>query len=192
MTSEYLLDAVGLLDDDLIQEAERYKKPRPNYRAWLGLAACLAVVIVLSYGMTHLGMGGSAPNGAGGGAANAPSASGGNLAPAAGEPAAPGESQNGGGMLMGGIGPEDSQSDCCAAIMVDGVLYWSTGTPVPGEPAEEAIRTVTGYTDTVPEEDGQTNFDRDLTTWYAMTDLGLVVLMDHEWVLFDPVPPWEK
>ena len=35
MTSEHLLDAMGLLDDDLIQEAETYRpvKLRPNYRA---------------------------------------------------------------------------------------------------------------------------------------------------------------
>lgn len=82
--------------------------------------------------------------------------------------------------------------DYCPAIMVDGVVYWSTDTPVPGEVDESAIRTVTSYTDGQPEEDGQTNFDRGLTTQYAMTDMGLVVLIDREWILFDPVPPWEK
>ena len=76
--------------------------------------------------------------------------------------------------------------------MVDGVVCWSTDTPVPGEVDESAVRTVTSYTDGVPEEDGQTNFDRDLTTRYAVTGQGVVVLMDGEWVLFDPVPPWEK
>ena len=76
--------------------------------------------------------------------------------------------------------------------MVDGVLYWSTGTPVPGEVEESAIRTVTGYTSSLPEMDGQTNFSHDLSAQYAVTNMGLVVLVDQEWILFDPVPPWEK
>lgn len=197
MNAEYLLDAVGLLDDDLIREAETYvpRRERINYRAWLGLAACLAVVAALGYGMTHLRMGGgaAAPSG---GAAGAPAASNGSIAPAPSAPA-PGESLGGGpsGDMPNeseSSAPVGSEADYCAAIMVDGTLYWSTGTPVPVEPTEEAIRTVTGYTDTVPEEDGQINFDQSLTTQYAMTDMGLVVLMDNEWVLFDPVPPWEQ
>lgn len=199
MNAEYLLDAIGLLDDGLIREAEEYavRKRKPGYGSWLGLAACLALVVVLSYGMTHLRMGGAAHDKASGGAASAPEASNGSTAPAAGEPAAPGEHQDGGtdeDMPMGGASnaPEGSQGDYYAAVMVDGTVYWSTGTPVPGEPAEEAIRTVTGYTGAVPEEDGQTNFDRELTTRYAVTDLGLVVLVENEWILFDPVPPWER
>lgn len=194
MNAEYLLDAVGLLDDDLIREAEEYavRKRRSNYGAWLGLAACLAVVVMLRYGVTHIGMGG---------AAGAPAASNGSIAPTAGEPAASGESQNGGNLAGASSAPvggepqtpaADGQGDYCAAIMVDGTLYWSTDTPIPAEVDESVIRTVTSYTDTVPEEDGQTNFDRDLTTRYAMTGDGLLVQMDGEWVLFDPVPPWER
>lgn len=203
MNAEYLLDAVGLLDDDLLREAEEYRQPRRDYRPWIGLAACLAVVLTLGYALTHLGMGGGASgNGMSGGATGAPSASYG------GDNASPPELTEGpdsSSMQGGGDWAEPGSSDAaapqepgmavedyCPAIMVDGVVYWSTDTPVPGEVEESAVRTVTSYTDGVPEEDGQTNFDRGLTTQYAMTDMGLVVLMDREWILFDPVPPWEK
>ena len=56
MNTEYLLDAIGLLDDDLIQEAETCSAPkrRSGYRSWMSLAACLAVVVVLGYGLTHI------------------------------------------------------------------------------------------------------------------------------------------
>ena len=137
-----------------------------------------------------------------GGAASAPAGSyGGAEAP----PPELTEGTDGSGMQGGGDRPEPSSPDAaapqepgmavedyCPAIMVDGVVYWSTDTPVPGEVEESAVRTVTSYTDGVPGEDGQTNFDRGLTTQYAMTDMGLVVLIDREWILFDPVPPWEK
>ena len=61
MTAEYLLEAMGLIDDDLIQDAEVRPAPRParSWRQqWGALAACLAVVVALGYGVTHLPMGG--------------------------------------------------------------------------------------------------------------------------------------
>lgn len=209
MNAEYLLDAVGLLDDDLLREAEEYSRPRRGYSRWIGLAASLAVVLTLGYALTHLGMGGGTvpKNEMSGGAANAPSGSyGGDGVPPLEEYRPPASAEGPDSSMPGGgdwaePGSSDAAApqepgavggDYCAAIMVDGVVYWSTDTPVPGEVDESAIRTVTSYTDGVPEEDGQTNFDRGLTTQYAMTDMGLVVLIDREWILFDPVPPWEK
>ncbi len=208
MNAEYLLDAVGLLDDDLLREAEEYSRPRRDYRPWIGLAASFVVVLTLGYALTHLGMGGGAPkNDMSGGAANAPSGTyGGDGVPPLEEYPPPASAEGPDSSLPGGgdwaepgspdaAAPQEPGAvggDYCAAIMVDGVVYWSTDTPVPGEVDESAIRTVTSYTDGQPEEDGQTNFDRGLTTQYAMTDMGLVVLIDREWILFDPVPPWEK
>lgn len=81
MTGEHLLDAMGLLDDDLVREAEEYRRPKRNYGPWLGLAASFAVVLALGYGVTHIGMGGANNMS---GAASAPAAS----APEAGEPPA--------------------------------------------------------------------------------------------------------
>ena len=73
-----------------------------------------------------------------------------------------------------------------AAIMVDGVLYWSTGRPFSGE--VDGAQNVTAYINTVPEMDGQTNFSQDLSARYAMTDQGLAVEMDGVWVLFETAP----
>lgn len=217
MTSEHLLEAMGLLDDELIQEAEGYSRPRARTgrRQWLAWAASFAVVILLGYGVSRLGTAGggsAAPEGYSGAAAGGNAAASGveDGASNSGAEALPGQAGgngitsdydcSGAGEPDASVGiqglPEDqepsSEADWRAAIMVDGTVYWSTGVPVPGEVDESAIRTVTSYTDARPEEDGQTNFDRSLTTRYAMTDLGLVVLMDGEWILFEPVPPGER
>ncbi|MCI9171181.1 MAG: hypothetical protein HFF42_09705 [Lawsonibacter sp.] len=79
MNSEHLLDAIGLLDDGLIHEAEEYSRPRRDYRPWISLAASFVIVLTLGYALTHLNLGmggGAAPeNQASGGAANAPAGS---------------------------------------------------------------------------------------------------------------------
>ena len=200
MNAGDILDAIGLLDDSLIQEAEEYSRPRKQagYRPWISLAACLAVVIALGYGavrLTYLGGGngsGAAPGQAGcasnesqGGAAppqgagsdNAPSE---DQAPDAAEPALPEETDQ---SVNGG--------EHRPAIMVDGILYWSTGVPAAETVDEGDVRTVTSYINTVPEMDGQTNFSQDLSARYAMTSQGLAVWMDGEWILFEPAAPEE-
>ena len=49
MNTEHILDAIGLLDDDLIRGAEEYSRPRASfdYRRWIGLAASFVVVLAL-------------------------------------------------------------------------------------------------------------------------------------------------
>ena len=50
MNGEHLLEAVGLLDDDLIAQAEepvRARRPGPVRRRWAALAACLALALVV-------------------------------------------------------------------------------------------------------------------------------------------------
>lgn len=87
MNAEYLLDAIGRLDDDLVKEAENYRRPKVRYGRLLGLAASFAVVLLLGYGATHFGMGGGAsisgnsmaPTYSGGGNGGAP-ARGGDMA----------------------------------------------------------------------------------------------------------------
>lgn len=200
MNAGDILDAIGLLDDSLIQEAEEYSRPRKQagYRPWISLAACLAVVIALGYGavrLTYLGGGngsGAAPGQAGcasnesqGGSAppqgagsdNAPSE---DQAPDAAEPALPEETDQ---SVNGG--------EHRPAIMVDGILYWSTGVPAAETVDEGGVRTATSYINTVPEMDGQTNFSQDLSARYAMTSQGLAVWMDGEWILFEPAAPEE-
>ena len=72
MNAEHILDAVGMLDDDLVREAEEYSRPkaRRGYGAWMGWAASFAVVLVLGYGLVRFGAGSG-----GGAAGNAPAAS---------------------------------------------------------------------------------------------------------------------
>ena len=208
MNAEHLLDAIGLLDDGLIQEAEEYSRPRKqiNYRPWISLAACLVVVVALGYGVTHLEMGGgSSMNGAAPAASQAGSpagsaadneslpppgdanSSGGDEFPEAPnpepdfqEPLAPGETDASAG--------SPGSTETVPAIMVEGVLYRSTGQPFSGPVDESSAQTVTSYINTVPEMDGQTNFSQDLSARYAMTDQGLAVLMEEEWILFEPAP----
>lgn len=73
MNAEYLLDAIGLLDDGLLREAEEYRRPRRDYRRWIGLAATFAVVLTLGYAAFFLRLGGGMNQSASGGATNAPS-----------------------------------------------------------------------------------------------------------------------
>lgn len=82
MNAEHLLDAVGQLDDDLIREAETYRraKPRGHYGTWLSWAASVAVVLALGYGAIQLGMfskggGSAAPAAPSGNGVSTPAAS---------------------------------------------------------------------------------------------------------------------
>lgn len=199
MNAEYLLDAIGFVDDDLLREAEEYRRPRQDYRPWIGLAASFAVVLTLGYALTHLGMGGgsAAPeNQASGGAAGTPAGSyGGAEGPPLEEYRPPASAEGPDSSMQGGgstpadpAAPQEpgaAEGDYCAAIMVDGVLYHSTGEAVPGEPDPSVIQTASSYTDGVPEEDGQSNIAPSVQ--YAETDLGVVVLVEEEWILFEPV-----
>ena len=77
--------------------------------------------------------------------------------------------------------------DYPASIMVEDVLYYSTGTEMPAEIDPSAILgETTSYTDKMPTENGQVNFDRDLGAPYARVEDGIAVLIGNEWVLFQP------
>ena len=197
MTTEHILDAIGQLDDALIQEAEEYCRPKAGDRfgRWLGLAASFAVVLVLGYGLTHLGMGGGMTqmentSGAQSGTAGDESQASNSMAGVAdyngtAESLVPDEGEGWPG------GAPEAMEDC-HAIMVDGVLYWSTGEAVAVEVDESVIQPVASYTNGLPETDGQTNFSPDLRAQYAKISEGLVVRIDQEWILFDTLPHWER
>lgn len=56
MTREHLLEAMGLLDDDLIKEAEEPAgRKKWNRQSWIALAACLAIVLTIGYGVVQNG-----------------------------------------------------------------------------------------------------------------------------------------
>ena len=175
MNADFLLDAVGLIDDDLIVDAEtcpaaRRAAPLLLVRRWAALAACLALVIALAYQVGQLGTAG--------GSSGASTSSVGGTA---------GNETTGGSPSSG----TEESGDYPAAIMVDGVLYWSTDEILAGEVDPSIIRDTTSYTGGMPEEDGQTNFARE-GTQYAVTADGVAVLVGHEWVLFEPAPSWAQ
>lgn len=177
MNEEFLLQAIGHIDEELIAEAEEYRPAeRPSLRRPLaGLAACAAVVLALYWGADNLRMGSA--NSASGSAANSA------------QTTDPSSSVGGGETQENETWYEstDNSGDWCPAIMVDGQLYWSSGeilSPVD----ESAILGTTTYTDDLPDQDGQANFNRE-GTLYARTAEGIAVEIDGQWVLFTPNEP---
>lgn len=83
---------------------------------------------------------------------------------------------------------KSTETDYVAAIMVEGEIYCKTVTAMPAEIDESAILGYTkSYTDTFPEKDGETNFNRKLGMPYAKVEDGVAVLMDNEWYLCVPL-----
>ena len=77
--------------------------------------------------------------------------------------------------------------DYPAAIQIEGRIYLLAEAPMPAEIEESAIigRT-TSYTDSWPQQDGETNFSRELDLPYARVEGGMAVLLDHEWYFCEP------
>ena len=79
------------------------------------------------------------------------------------------------------------KGDYPAAIMVDDVVYY-LAYAMPAEIDESAIiGYTTSYTDTFPEKDGETNFNRELNMPYARVEGGIAVLYQNEWYLCTPM-----
>ena len=80
-----------------------------------------------------------------------------------------------------------TETDYPAAMMVNGEIYVLTSDPMPGEVDESAIIGYTSsYIDTFPQQDGETNFNRELEMPYAEVEGGIAVLYDNEWRLCIP------
>ena len=91
-------------------------------------------------------------------------------------------------LALAGYSAGGSAADYPAAIMVDDVVYLLPDQPSPAEVAEEAITGYTSsYTDTFPEQNGETNFNRELGMPYAVTADGLAVQYNDEWYLCTPM-----
>lgn len=191
MNAEYLLDAVGLLDDDLLREAEEHHRPRRDYRPWIGLAACLAVVLTLGYALTHLGMGGGAAPGnqISGGAASAPAGScgGAEALPPEEAPPASAEGPDGSGMQGGGSTPADPCAPVEAetlAVLIDGGLYRSTGEIIRLSPEEGEVQYGLSWHD---EKSGEDRVEP--RRWLLLEDGTVAVSWDtqeHGWLVFAP------
>lgn len=196
MTSEHLLDAIGLLDDGLIREAEAYQPPRRDYSRWISLAASAAVVLTLGYGafqLKDIGMGGGAApeNQGSGGAAGAPGSSVGiQGVPSAGVES-PDNSFAGGASDME-LPPAAEPADPCLpeetenlAVLIDGGLYRSTGESVRLSPDEGEVRYGLSW---VIEESWESSPEPD-RRWLMLEDGRAAVLWDveeWEWLIFAP------
>lgn len=81
----------------------------------------------------------------------------------------------------------DTPNAMFPAIMHEGKLYRTTGKAIPAEVDESAIvgeiRSVVPLTQ-LPSKNGEANFGQTGDP-YAMTADGLLVIMQHEWVLFE-------
>ena len=81
----------------------------------------------------------------------------------------------------------DTPNAMVPSIMYEGSLYRTTGKAIPAEVDESAI---VGEISSVvplsqlPSKDGEANFGQ-IGDLYAITSDGLLVIMNHEWVLFE-------
>lgn len=94
-------------------------------------------------------------------------------------------------LLLTGCVPDmpETPNTMPPSVMIDGVLYQSTGKQIPAEVDPSAISgsiaEVTSNT-ALPTLDQQSNFG-EVGIEYAFTADGLVVLLANEWTLFEPV-----
>jgi len=96
-------------------------------------------------------------------------------------------------LLTGCEGPSEPVSETPntmhPAIVVEGELYYTTGREIPIEPAEEAIKKVTGVADhrELPKKEGEINFPMEDTVYAKISDGNeyVMVLIDAEWVRFE-------
>lgn len=89
-------------------------------------------------------------------------------------------------LTLAGCGSH-TEKDYPAAIMAEGTIYLKSATAMPAEIDESAIiGYTTSYTDTYPNKDGETNFNRELNMPYARVEGGIAVLYENEWYLCTP------
>ena len=90
-------------------------------------------------------------------------------------------------LSLAGCGRSQSSGDYPATIRVNGTNYYSTNTAVAVEVDDSAIKYTTSYAENgVPSKDGETNFNRELRSPYALLEDGtVVVLIDNEWIRFE-------
>lgn len=84
-------------------------------------------------------------------------------------------------------GTTGTTTDYPAAIMVEGEVYLYEGAVMTTEIMNSVVTGyTTSYTDTFPQEDGETNFSRELNLPYVKVEYGIAILVDEEWHLCTP------
>ncbi len=196
MNERQLFDAIGRVDDDLILAADRpavRRRKKPVY--WmpaLSVAACAGLLMVGVAGWRA----GSSKNdfmeSAAAAAETAPEAAAPDEAMvSAANPYAEDEGTPVEGSTGGTYKAEDSTESSIAiapahAVMLEGVIYYDTGT-VSGTDAKAApdgTITSTVDSDSFPTEDGQSNFGTGYAYRYGSENSTLEVQIDGEWWIF--------
>ena len=201
MNERQLFDAIGQVDDDLILAADRpavRRRKKPVY--WmpaLSVAACAGLLMVGVVGWRA----GNSKNDlmessaamAEERAAEPPEAA---AAPdeamvGAANPFAEGGGTPVEGSADGTYKASDSAESGIAiapahAVMLEGVVYFDTGTASDTDPSAAPDGTIasTVDSDSFPTEDGQSNFGTGYAYRYGSTDGTLEVLMDGTWWIF--------
>ena len=81
----------------------------------------------------------------------------------------------------------DTPNAMVPSIMYEGSLYRTTGKAIPAEVDEAAIVGEISFVvplSQLPSKDGEANFGQ-IGDPYAITSDGLLVIMNHEWVIFE-------
>ena len=81
----------------------------------------------------------------------------------------------------------DAPNAMVPSIMYEGILYRTTGKAIPAEVDESAIVGEIGSVvplSQLPTKDGEADFG-EIGDPYAITSDGLLVIMNHEWVVFE-------
>lgn len=197
MNERQLFDAIGRVDDDLILAADRpavRRRKKPVY--WmpaLSVAACAGLLMVGVAGWRA----GSSKNdfmeSAAAAAETAPEAAAAPDEPliSAASPYADEGSSPVEGSTDGTYKAEDSTESSIAiapahAVMLEGVIYYDTGTVngTDAKAAPDGTITSTVDSDSFPTEDGQSNFGTGYAYRYGSENGTLEVQIDGEWWIF--------
>lgn len=169
MTERQLFEAIGCVDDALILEADapQRRKPAVYWRPVVSIAACACLAIgVAGFGSKMFRCGSAAP-----------------------AETAMLEDRN----LESTYGTDGGEDSVCAAatatrraVRIDGVLYYDTGTVSDMEyrcGTPDGVISDTTDADTLPTEDGQSNFGTGYGYQFA-ADGTVEVEIDGEYVIF--------
>ena len=196
MNERQLFDAIGRVDDDLILAADRpavRRRKKPVY--WmpaLSVAACAGLLMVGVAGWRAGSSKNDLMESAAAAAETAPEAAAPDEAMvSAANPYAEDEGTPVEGSTGGTYKAEDSTESSIAiapahAVMLEGVIYYDTGT-VSGTDAKAApdgTITSTVDSDSFPTEDGQSNFGTGYAYRYGSENSTLEVQIDGEWWIF--------
>lgn len=200
MNTHQLFDAIGQVDDDLILAADQpvmHRRKRPVY--WLPAVSAAACAGLLMIGVVSWRAGSSKSGLVSSAAVTAADASEEvETAVAPDEPllnAANPYAEDNGSPVKESAGStykaEDSADSRIAlaaqhAVMLEGILYYDSGTISDTAPDAAPDGTITSTVDDLsfPNEDGQSNFGTGYAYRYGNTDGTLEVLVDDEWHIF--------